>query len=259
MSPEQASVAPRRSTGAPMSGPWRHPLRRPDRDAALHRDAPRPSCSRSSRPSPPRRASLVPGLPLDLELIMMRCLRKEPQERYDSARALADDLDRYLAGKPIEARRATVWYGCAKRARRNPAFPGGRRPWRTGDGRRRGGPAHRGAARSATSAFAALLEEGERARGRGERPRDDGAPAARARLRPLRLGPESRGRAAVATGPHDARARWRSARREPAAPSRAALEVDSGREGTRAALAENLLARALSWPSATASSASATT
>jgi hypothetical protein len=73
-------------------------------------------------PRPPR--SLRAMLPPELETICMKCLEKEPRERYASATALAEDLRRYLGGKPIAARRAGLWTRAYRWARQRPTVAG---------------------------------------------------------------------------------------------------------------------------------------
>ena len=72
----------------------------------------------SRDPVPPSR--LQPRLPRDLETICLKCLEKAPHKRYATAEALAEDLDRFLDGKPIRARPAPFWELAAKWTRRRP-------------------------------------------------------------------------------------------------------------------------------------------
>jgi eukaryotic-like serine/threonine-protein kinase len=73
-------------------------------------------------PESPRK--LNARVPRDLDVVCLKCLEKDPQRRYASADALAQDLNRLLAGMPIAARpvgsTARLWMWC----RRNPVAAG---------------------------------------------------------------------------------------------------------------------------------------
>jgi WD40 repeat protein len=71
---------------------------------------------------PVRPRSITPDLELDLETICLKCLEKDPERRYRSAEALADDLDRWLEGRPIIARPVLAAERLVKWARRRPAL-----------------------------------------------------------------------------------------------------------------------------------------
>jgi len=73
-------------------------------------------------PVPPRK--LEPSLPLDLQTIVLKCLEKNPDRRYTTARSLSDDLSRFLDGDPVLARPATWTYQTNKRIRKHPVIAG---------------------------------------------------------------------------------------------------------------------------------------
>jgi serine/threonine protein kinase len=59
------------------------------------------------------------GLAGDLDNIVLMAMRKEPERRYGSAQQLAGDIQRYLDGKPVIARRDTVSYRASKFVKRH--------------------------------------------------------------------------------------------------------------------------------------------
>lgn len=77
---------------------------------------------RNREPVPVRQ--LQPKVPIDLETICLKCLQKDANKRYTTCAELADDLARFLAGHPIQARPVSgverFWRWC----RRNPKVAG---------------------------------------------------------------------------------------------------------------------------------------
>lgn len=64
--------------------------------------------------------SFDPRIPLDLQAICMRCLHKDPEQRYAGARELAEDLGRYLEGREVKARPLNRWQRAERMVRREP-------------------------------------------------------------------------------------------------------------------------------------------
>src|SRR5205085_319078 len=72
----------------------------------------------NEEPVPP--SGLHRNVSRDLQTISLKCLEKHPSRRYPTAAALADDLQRFLSGIPIQARRISAWGRLSKWARRRP-------------------------------------------------------------------------------------------------------------------------------------------
>jgi serine/threonine-protein kinase len=68
-------------------------------------------------PQPVRK--LNPGVPVDVENIVMKCLEKDPNRRYSSAKELAEDIQRYLDGDPVTARPVTMTYRIKRKLIKN--------------------------------------------------------------------------------------------------------------------------------------------
>src|SRR5262249_22682886 len=73
-------------------------------------------------PRPPRRIN--PAIPVDLETIVLKAIAKNPADRYLSAQDLADDLQRFLDEKPIQARRPSFVEKAGTWLRRHKAVVG---------------------------------------------------------------------------------------------------------------------------------------
>ncbi len=73
----------------------------------------------TEEPLPVRK--LQPSVPRDLDVICMKCLRKEPFHRYLTAQSLAEDLQHFLHEEPIIARPVPLWERTWKWAKRRPA------------------------------------------------------------------------------------------------------------------------------------------
>jgi tetratricopeptide (TPR) repeat protein len=71
-----------------------------------------------NEPEAPDAGRPLPGLPTDLNYVLGKALRQEPEERYASAEAFANDILAFLESKPVRARSGNAWYRTRKFARR---------------------------------------------------------------------------------------------------------------------------------------------
>jgi hypothetical protein len=78
----------------------------------------RETLSRIVARDPVKPRSLEPAVPRNLETVILKCLEKDPQSRYATAEALAQDLHRFARGDLIEARPPTygerAWRWCSR-------------------------------------------------------------------------------------------------------------------------------------------------
>src|SRR5262249_4975734 len=68
-------------------------------------------------PRPPRR--VTPAVPAELETVVLKAMAPEPEGRYATAQELADDLRRFLEGRPVLAARPALRTRAARWARRH--------------------------------------------------------------------------------------------------------------------------------------------
>lgn len=78
-----------------------------------------PSQRHQRRASPGEMRAGIRSIPMDIDAIVLKALRREPGQRYASVRELADDLERFLAARPVHARRGRWSYHTQRFMQRN--------------------------------------------------------------------------------------------------------------------------------------------
>jgi len=79
---------------------------------------------RVHKEAPPAPRTIDPHVPRDLETVVLKAIAREPKDRYTSAGALAEDLRRFLADRPVRARRTPLVERTWRWCRRNPWIAG---------------------------------------------------------------------------------------------------------------------------------------
>jgi eukaryotic-like serine/threonine-protein kinase len=92
-------------------------------EAILAQDVSRPSSVVSEDEIASKRSTKAPKLAKqlagDIDTIVLKALRKSPTDRYATAEAFAQDIERHLRGQPVTAQRDSAWYRASKFAARN--------------------------------------------------------------------------------------------------------------------------------------------
>ena len=103
--------------------PGADPLRAADPPAGLRLESDRLKLiEQIKNEEPPQPRSIDARIPRDLETIVLKAIEKDPSARYPSAEAMAEDLRRFLADEPIQARQISASERYWRWARRNPAI-----------------------------------------------------------------------------------------------------------------------------------------
>ncbi len=88
--------------------------------APFHSESLASMLAQVERDEPVRPSQLTPNIPQDLETICLKCLEKDPTQRYASAQELWEDINHFLQGRPVRARPISSAARAMRWARRHP-------------------------------------------------------------------------------------------------------------------------------------------